>query len=76
MTCRRVASQRRSIGRRRLVAERLVEGLGDAFEQHRLRVDLELLVPGPVPLGDSTRMLALVVAAVGEPDRKGAHRLG
>ena len=43
VAARRLADEQRR--QRRLVAERLVEGLGDALEQLRPRVDLELLVP-------------------------------
>ena len=74
MAARCLAQEQR--WQRRLVAERLVEGRGDTVEQRRLRLDLELLVPCPVPVRDGARVLPLVVAAVGKPDRERPHRLG
>ena len=71
---RRLADEQRR--QRRLVAERLVEGLGDPLEQLRPRIDLELLVRRPEPLRDGPGVRPLVVAAVRETDRERPHRLG
>ena len=60
----RLADQQRR--QRRLVAERLVERLGEPVEQLGPRVDLELLVARPEPLGDRAGVRPLVVAACPE----------
>ena len=71
---RRLADEQRR--QRRLVAERLVEGVREPLEELRAGVDLDLLVPRAVALGDRAGVGPLVVARVGEADGERAHRLG
>ena len=62
---------------RGLVAERLVERLGEARQQlRRVRLEHDLLVARPVALGDRAREGALVVGRVREADGEGTDRLG